>query len=121
MSTMKRLTARAWERFLADRDEATLLAEMDSAPPWVDPYKPAYPELHRLCDVNLGGQAFRILRFVELESGREHLLVEPTVVAGYDRPGVPYTLQGPALLNWVRDELAAPSDDEETDWTKYVR
>jgi hypothetical protein len=108
----------AWERFLADKDAAALLAAVRANPPLRRPVDADYPEYHRLRDVDLGGEAYRVCRLVDPDDGRERLFIEPTDVPAFDSEGVPYWLRGEALRRWVRDETEYPADDE-TDWESY--
>jgi hypothetical protein len=115
---VRELPADAWERFLADGDGPALLARLRVLPTRLAPRDASYPEYHRLCDVDLGGQAYRVSRLIDLDDGRERLFIEPTDVPNFDEPGVPYWPRGPALARWVREEAAGPTDGE-IDWEAY--
>jgi len=65
----------------------------------------SFPELHRLCDVTVNGQSWRISRIVDLETGDATLFAERVDVPS-DVPGVAYFLEGAALIEWARAESA---------------
>ena len=111
------LPREAWERYLADRDGGTLLVTVRTRPPIRGPVQAGYPQYHRLRDVPVGDQAYRVCRLVDGEAG-EFLFVEPTHVPDFTAQGVPYWLQGEALRRWVRDEVECPAK-EEVDWEQY--
>lgn len=113
------LPRQSWERFLADRDEAALLAVI-RAQAWRPPPRDVeYPEWHRICDVQISGQPFRIHRLVDVEDGEERLFAEPVAKPNLNEPGVPYQLQGEALRHWVLEETRSPSKGP-IDWNRYV-
>jgi hypothetical protein len=113
---MWELSREAWERFLAGGDGSALLNTFRyQAATGVDA---KYPALHRLRDVLLEGAAYRVCRQVDLESGQERLFIDRTDVPDCDGEGVPYRLQGDALLAWVEDELEHPAKGE-VDWDAY--
>jgi hypothetical protein len=99
------LSASAFERFLRDHDARSLLA---AAVPARDCSvgRASWPELHRVCDVVLDGQGWRVSRLVDSVTGGASLLLDPTDTPSPE-PGVPYSLQGEALLEWVRAETAS--------------
>ena len=111
------LPREAWERFLADADGAALLSAIRTQPQRRPP-DAEYPEFHRLCDVVLNGESYRVSRLVDLDDGQELLYIDLTDVPHFDVQGVPYWLQGKALRRWVRDETEYPAD-EEIDWEEY--
>jgi hypothetical protein len=108
---------RAWERYLVDGDAVALLTavrEQRCGPlPGAE-----YPELHRICDIDLCGRAYRVLRYVDRAGGDPELFLVPTDVPGLDQPGVPYWLQGNALIQWIHDEIERPAEDQ-VDWEQY--
>jgi hypothetical protein len=116
-AAMRELPKAAWEAYERDQDETALLAAV-AAQPERRPPDADYPEFHRLRDVELCGQAYRVCRLVDLDDGQERLFIEPTDVPAYDGEGVPYQLQGKALRRWVRDESAYPAKDD-IDWDSY--
>jgi hypothetical protein len=115
---VKPLAAADWERFLAENDQDALLTRIREAPSLDSPLEEDFPYHHRICDINLRGIAFRITRLVELEIARERLFAQTTDVPNYESIGVPYWLQGPPLLEWIRDEVEAPSKSE-VSWASY--
>jgi len=112
------LLAVDWERFVKDGDASTLLARIHSTSPRQPPPGVSFPCLHRICDVELGGQAYRVTRLVDLDAGQGRLFIETTDSPDFLQPGVPYWLQGAALAKWVEEESESPSDDE-IDWEQY--
>jgi hypothetical protein len=115
---VQELPVEAWERFLANGDSVALLVRLRSLPTRPSPRDVSHPEYHRLCDVELGGQACRVSRLLDLDDGQERRFIEPTATPHFDSPGVPYWLRGAALARWVRDEAQSPSKDE-VDWELY--
>jgi hypothetical protein len=109
---------RAWERFLEDGDEAAFLEVVRAWPRRRPSADVEYPEIHRICDVELCGQAYRVMRTVDVVDGEERLFVEPTEAPNYDTPGVPYWLQGEGLRRWVVEEGECPAKGE-IDWEQY--
>jgi hypothetical protein len=112
------LPADTWKRFLADGDGEALLAQIRVLPTRSLQSDVSYPEHHRLCDVELGGQAYRVSRLVDLNDGREQLFIKSISTPSYDQLGVPYWLHGSALARWVREESECPTKDE-IDWESY--
>ena len=73
-----------------------------------------YPDVHRIIDIQLATEAFRVCRKI---SAGEALTVLPIEKPLKD-PGVPLWLTGAKLCQWAADEDREPSD-EPTDWSKY--
>jgi hypothetical protein len=109
MLARRTLPLTAFERFLRDHDARSLLA---AAGPARDhsPGRARWPEVHRICDVVLDGQGWRVCRLVDSVTGNASLFLDPTDTSSPE-PGVPYSLQGDALLEWVRAETASPSKE----------
>ena len=109
MLARRTLPANAFERFLRDGDVRSLLS---AEGPTRDhsPGRARWPELHRICDVVLNGQAWRVSRVIDTVTGQMTLFIEPTDTPSPE-PGVPYWLQGEGLLEWVRAETASPSKE----------
>src|SRR5262245_5611044 len=105
---MWELPAEAWEQFLVDGNGSALLARVRALPTRPTPRDVDYPEFHRLRDIDLEGQAYRVSRLIDLDDGQERLFIHATAVACLDVPGVPYWLRGPALARWVQEEAANP-------------
>jgi uncharacterized protein (TIGR02996 family) len=84
-----------------------------------------YPQRHRLCDVRLRGEPFRVTRCMTC-NGKLQLFRVADSVWGSE-PGVPLWLEGEALRRWIEDERAAESAaegdedlrDHPTDWERY--
>jgi hypothetical protein len=109
----------AWERFLRDHDEAALLALIRSLPERPAPRDVEYPEYHRICDIQLGKQAYRISRLVDVVDGEERLFIEAIKTPNLAEPGVPYQLRGEALRHWVVEESEKPAK-KPIDWKRYL-
>jgi hypothetical protein len=119
VETVVVLPRQAWEQFLADSDEGALLAVIRRQPRRPPPQDVDYPEWHRVCDVQLCGEPYRVLRLVDVVDGEERLFAAPgTTPEGEKRGGVPYWLQGEALLHWITDETARPAKGP-IDWEQY--
>ncbi len=114
------LPEKAWERFLADHDERALLAVIRSLPQRPPPRDVEYPEYHRICDVELCRQAFRITRLVDVIDGEERLFIEPITDPKLEEGGVPYQLRGEALREWVVEESRSPSKGP-VNWKRFLR
>ena len=110
----------AFERFLSDGDQAALLAavrEFGGRAPSKDLDSPV---AHRICDVQLDGLGFRVVRVADPDDRTTKLYIYPTDSPSFTQPGVPFRLQGEALWRWVEDELRSPADvDEQVDWSRY--
>jgi hypothetical protein len=117
--SVQELPSGSWEQFLADRDGAALLAVLASLPLCKPPRDVDYPEIHRICDLELGGRAYRLSRLVDLADGQERLLIEPTEFADFREGGVPYELQGAALRRWVTDETLSSAKGPVA-WEEYL-
>ena len=115
---MQELPVDAWEQFLVERNEPELLAVLVQLP-IVGPPSMEFPAMHRICDVELLGQTYRVCRFVDLIDGRERLFLEPTAFADLEEEGVPYRLRGAALCRWITDESESPSKDA-INWEDYL-
>src|SRR5262245_57852119 len=110
MKTMRELPFDVWERFLADGNAPALLVAIRSLPLREPLHDVAHPSFHRIRDVELDGQAYRVCRLVDVDDGEARLFVEPTDTPDFHRCGVPYWLRGPALVRWVREESVYPTD-----------
>jgi hypothetical protein len=107
----------AFEKFLMDRDEAALLAtvrEHGGRPP---PEKLREPFVHRICDIPLKGEAYRVARAYHRDDDTVEIFIFPTKTPGFDVPGVPYALKGDGLRKWIEDEL--PRRRMNVDWSQY--
>ena len=109
MLARRTLSPTAFERFLRDNDARALVAAAGSVRDH-SAGRAQWPEVHRICDVVLDGQGWRVCRVVDDVTGDASLFVEPTETPSSE-PGVPYSLQGDALLEWVRAESVSPSKE----------
>ena len=110
--------ANAYSRFLADSDADALLAVIASHGGAGPDSELDYPIAHRIRDISLHGNDYRIVRVYDVDSRDSKLFVYPTNVPG-TQSGVPYDLTGDGLHRWVLDELTEPTD-EATDWERYL-
>src|SRR5688572_26521329 len=99
MPARRTVPAAAFERFLRDRDARSLLAAAGPAVE-VPAGQARWPEVHRICDVVHDDQGWRVCRVVDAVSGDSSLFLTPTSTPSPE-PGVPYSLQGDALVEWV--------------------
>lgn len=106
-----------WEQYTRDGNPVELLRFIREHPGVTTTSGQQYPRLHRICDVILEGQAYRLLRHAHWI---EYLILKPIPrgIADPDRPGVPYWLTGAQLRRWVQDELTSPTKAP-TDWEQY--
>ena len=103
-----------WEIYLASGNSRTLLAFLGEHPEVGIPCPHRYPHDHRIADVVLRGQAYRVRRCVKCD---ERLTFTPIDkrFARPDEPGVAYRLQGWALREWAEREADLPSQNP-VDW-----
>jgi hypothetical protein len=105
----------AWEQYLLDGLAAPLMTCLLASEPAASrcecpdrlrslPFMdgPSFCFLHRICDVELNGQAYRVCRCVACG---ETLTFSPLGRAATE-PGVPYALTGEKLRRWARDAYA---------------
>ncbi len=112
------LLAKAFERFTVDHDEAAFMAAIRQHGGHSPSSSLDYPMTHRIRDVSLGGDAYRVVRVYDVDDRTSRLYVYPSETPG-EQPGVPYELSEDALHQWVVDELNDPTDGD-TDWSKYL-
>ncbi len=110
--------ANAYSRYLADSDADAFLSVITSHGGVAPDSELDYPVAHRIHDISLNGNDYRIVRVHDVDTRDSKLFVYPTEVPGA-QPGVPYELVGDGLHQWVLDELAEPTD-EATDWERYL-
>ena len=117
----------AYEQYLVDSDEQTLLAAVDAACRQPPPEEMDTPHAHRIRDLRLRGEAFRVVRTVDPTTWKTRLYIYE-LPAGYSEiEGVPLRIRGAALRAWFEDELARLEREEEgdevdpgqTDWSRY--
>jgi hypothetical protein len=110
METRRALSVASFERFPRDRDVRSLVAA--AGPAREEPTGPAlWPEVHRTCDLVFDGQGWRVCRVVDAVAGDTSLFLVPTDTPSSE-PGVSYSLQGDALVHWVRAEAASASKEK---------
>ncbi|MGD8914223.1 MAG: hypothetical protein PVI97_16205 [Candidatus Thiodiazotropha sp.] len=110
----------AWEKYLVDQNDKQLLRSV-KANSLKLPEGSEYPFAHRICDINLCGQAFRVVRLADVE---ESVFIYPCDTPSFDTAGVPYWLKGAKLREWVRLEEEQESDedyepDASVNWEKW--
>lgn len=110
--------AKAYSRFLADLDADALLSVIASHGGVAPDSELDCPIAHRIHDISLNGNDYRIVRVYDVDTRDSKLFVFPTDVPG-THPGVPYELAGDGLHQWVLDELVEPTD-EATNWEQYL-
>lgn len=110
--------ASAYSRYLADSDADAFLSAIASHGGVAPDSKLDCPVAHRIRDVSLNGNDYRVVRVYDVATRSTKLFVYPTDAAG-TQDGVPYELAGDGLHQWVLDELAEPTDDP-TDWARYL-
>jgi hypothetical protein len=76
----------------------------------------AYPDVHRIADIQIGDTFYRITRCI---SEGELLSIEKTTVPSLDEPGVPISLKGDRLKRWADEEESNPSK-EPVNWMEYI-
>ena len=115
----------AWEAYLIDSDQAKLLTVVEKfIPADFDPdyelsdegfketMRTPYLASHRICDIKLCGRAFRVGRTSD-ES--EILSIQPCASPSFDEPGVPYSLTGEKLLNYIHERQQRLIDECDRD------
>ena len=115
---MTDLLAQAYEQFLTDADEALFKAAIVQHGGSAPSSELDCPIAHRIQDVLVCGDWYRIVRVYDPDDRSSRMFVYPTETPG-EQMGVPYELSGAALHQWVMDELKEPTDGD-TDWTKYL-
>jgi len=108
----------AFERFLSKRDEGAFLIAIQQFGGRAPSTDVDFPVAHRICDVQLDGSAFRVVRVFDPADHTAKLYIYPTDSPSFASPGVPLQLGGAALQQWVEDELRSPADDR-AEWSRY--
>jgi hypothetical protein len=85
----------AFESFLSGRDEAALLAAVQQYGGRAPSKGVDFPVAHRICDVQLGGSGFRVVRVFDPDDHTTKLFIYPTDHPLFAQPGVPFRLQAP--------------------------
>lgn len=110
----------AWETFLDDADESALYDAITQYSVAI-PEQCDYPYAHRISDLCLAGQFYRLIRVADAS---ESIYILPCETPDLINPGVPYWLKGDKLRHWVALEATAesgdePWDGEPTDWERF--
>jgi hypothetical protein len=108
----------AFERFLIDRDESALLAAVHRHGGRAPSRELDSPVAHRICDVQLGGSGYRVVRVFDPDDRSTKVFIYPTDSPAYTALGVPLALQGGALQRWIEDELKSPTRGP-VRWSSY--
>lgn len=104
----------ALQTFIESGDVRAVATVLMAQPGLVDDATGQYPDCHRVIDLVVGGQSFRVIRCVS--KGEQLSLVR--ISHANASPGVPLWLTGDGLRRWCADETDAPSK-EPTDWEAY--
>lgn len=101
----------AWEQYLRDDDEAALKDAINrfGMPP---PVNAEFPFAHRIKDINLNGQYFRIIRTADPE---ETIYIIECPTPALETKGISYSLKGEELRQWVERTRQA-EQQEENEW-----
>ena len=104
----------AWENYLQSSDKKALLkAIKEFSIPVPSEYD--YPFVHRICDIQIGRNSFRVTRLADSD---ETIYINKCDTPSLEVKGVPYWLKGNKLQEWVKLESDKPSK-EETNWNNY--
>lgn len=106
-----------WEAFLADGDEGALRAFIGQHCEVTVECDHAYPQRHRIADVRLGAEAFRVSRCVLCGERLTIRPIDPSAASSQE-PGVPLWLTGKALRDWAQREAESPAKGP-PDWDRY--
>lgn len=112
------LLARAYSRFLIDSDVDEFLTAIVAHGGIAPNTESDYPIAHRIRDIPLEGNDYRIVRVYDIETRGSKLFIYPTAYLS-TQLGVPFELSGEGIHKWVLDELTEPSD-EDVDWERYL-
>lgn len=107
----------AWELYLRAGDETPLLDLIHANPEASAECSHEYPFVHRIRDIMLNGEIYRVIRCIHCNERLMFLPKEAKNVS-LDREGVPYWLTGAAL------EARAEQEDPDSfggpvDWEQY--
>jgi hypothetical protein len=97
----------AWELFLKNGDkDAPLKAIENSTDSPSDDFD--YPYLHRICDMEIRGRAYRVVRVADEDESVYINECDTYSEVG----GVPYWLNGEQLRRWIRLETGEELNDD---------
>lgn len=88
-----------WQSYLASGDGEGLLSFIESHSEVTRPCGHPFPQSHRIQDIQLLGQRFRVVRCVLCEEKLTFSKIEERTYT--DTPGVPYSLHGEELKRWA--------------------
>lgn len=104
-------------KFIGSGDSLGILELIRSHPELISKVPPGavdYPDFHRIVDIKLKNDCYRICRQI---SANESLFLT-RIDEALGTPGVPLWLEGEKLKEWAQKEEEDPSD-EPTDWESY--
>src|SRR5688572_13833338 len=105
-----------WEQYELTGDTEPLAAFVETQASSLAECEHEFPYKHRICDVQLRGRYFRVLRCVECDEQLAFVPIAPNLAR--DVPGVPYWLQGEVLAAWLAEEAECPTKAP-VDWERY--
>lgn len=108
----------AFEKFIVSGDETAMIAAVRRQGGRAPDPELDCPIAHRICDIELLGSPYRVVRVFDPDDESTQLFIYPTSCPSFDQPGDPIGLQGEALRRWVTDELENPTTGP-VDWTQY--
>src|SRR6266852_3699126 len=103
-----------WEIYLTSGNARPLSAFLGKHPEAGIPCAHRYPHDHRIADVVLEWQAYRVRRCVTCGERLTFTAIDERF-ARPDEPGVSYWLQGPELRYWAEREANPPAQNP-ADW-----
>ena len=80
-----------------------------------------YPYSHRICDLRIKSQCYRLIREVFNNTEKLYVLACDEQSVG-ESTGVPYPLKAEQLQRWINDEESEDIDSESPScWQKYLK
>lgn len=107
----------AWELYLQTGEETPLLDLIHAHPEARASCSHEYPFVHRIHDIMLNGEIYRVIRCLHCNE-RLRFLPKETKNISLTQEGVPYWLTGPALAAWAAQE-DPDSSGGPVDWEQY--
>jgi len=119
MTDLQSEIRKALRTFLETDDDTELERLVSSHPEIIEEPTGKFPDLHRLMDVVVGDEFFRVSRQI---SKGERIYLVPLHEGLFDeRIGVPLWVTGEALERWAEEEENDPRKEEERDWQRFFR